>query len=97
MVDGVKSDIKSSLEMDNAIRKELGEPPFKEDAFKKNSVNLLKNLRKDLDRLKTQKSEMMKAQLNYYDELSSICERLDEEVPNFEGVEDKVRFYYRIS
>ncbi|CAD5219096.1 unnamed protein product [Bursaphelenchus okinawaensis] len=90
MVKGVETDIKTALAMNNDIRQELHEQSFRTQDFKPMSVSLLKALRKDLEKLKTIKDKKMAKQLNIYDELTQICTVLDEEVPFFDGVEDKI-------
>ncbi|CAD5234752.1 unnamed protein product [Bursaphelenchus xylophilus] len=90
MVKGVETDIKSALTMNNSIREELHEPEFRVKDYKPLSVALLKALRKDLEKLKVLKDRKMAKQLSVYDELAQICNNLDEEVPVFEGVEDRI-------
>jgi hypothetical protein len=90
MVQGVISDLEKRRTDVNQYRSELLLSEFDETLYPPRSIPLLKAFEKELHRLEAKRSEILAQQSELYHRLNQLYRRLANDVPSFEGIQNKV-------
>ncbi|KAI6226888.1 Protein regulator of cytokinesis 1-like isoform X3 [Aphelenchoides besseyi] len=90
MVNNVEKDIQRELPEIQSTLKELGLPEFNVSKFVPNSIALFKALKHEKADLVAKKKAAMERQLKEYEKLVKICSMLDEPVPNYDSITEKI-------